>query len=183
MCQVVNTVVNENGILKGYITDGIGYMKALKEAEINIINEKITLIAAGGAATAIVVQAVLDGVKTISIFNRRDMHFKRMEKIAECIHKITECEVRLFALDNLETLREEINTSIVLTNATDVGMKLFEGISCIPDASFLRKDFIVTDEIYAPAETALLKMAREVRCRTLNGIGMMIYQGATSFEI
>ena len=72
MCGAVNTIVNDNGVLTGHITDGIGYMSGLKDAGIDIIGKKMTIVGAGGAATAIQVQAALDGVKEISIFNRKD---------------------------------------------------------------------------------------------------------------
>ena len=66
----VNTVVNENGKLAGYNTDGTGYMRAVKEAGFSIKGEKMTLLGAGGAATSILVQAALDGVREISVFCR-----------------------------------------------------------------------------------------------------------------
>ena len=66
----VNTVVNENGKLMGYNTDGTGYMRAVKEAGFSIKGEKMTLLGAGGAATSILVQAALDGVREISVFCR-----------------------------------------------------------------------------------------------------------------
>jgi shikimate dehydrogenase len=62
-------------------------------------------------------------------------------------------------------------------------MKPLEGQTYIPDKSFLRPDLIVTDVVYAPTETALLKMAKEVGCKTMNGMGMMLFQGAAAFKI
>ena len=64
-----------------------------------------------------------------------------------------------------------------------MGMKPLEGQTYIHDKSFLRKDLIVTDVVYAPAETALLKMAKEVGCKTLNGFPMMLFQGAAAFKL
>ena len=69
LCGAVNTIVNENGVLTGHITDGIGFMQALKDNDIDVIGKKMTIAGAGGAATAIEIQAALDGVKEISIFN------------------------------------------------------------------------------------------------------------------
>ena len=82
----VNTVVNENGKLIGHITDGTGYMRALKEAGINIIGKKMVLMGAGGAATAIAIQAALDGVAEIAIFNRDDEYYARAEKNVDIIN-------------------------------------------------------------------------------------------------
>ena len=183
MCGAVNTIVNDNGVLTGHITDGIGYMSGLKDAGIDIIGKKMTIVGAGGAATAIQVQAALDGVKEISIFNRKDTFYERAQKTVKDINEKTNCKATLYDLDDLDKLKEEIASSYIFTNATGMGMKPLEGQTYIPDKSFLRKDLIVTDVVYAPAETALLKMAKEVGCKTLNGFPMMLFQGAAAFKL
>ena len=183
MCGAVNTIVNDNGVLTGHITDGIGYMSGLKDAGIDIIGKKMTIVGAGGAATAIQVQAALDGVKEISIFNRKDAFYERAQKTVKDINEKTNCKATLYDLDDLDKLKEEIASSYIFTNATGMGMKPLEGQTYIPDKSFLRKDLIVTDVVYAPAETALLKMAKEVGCKTLNGFPMMLFQGAAAFKL
>ena len=183
MCGAVNTIVNDNGVLTGHITDGIGYMSGLKDAGIDITGKKMTIVGAGGAATAIQVQAALDGVKEISIFNRKDAFYERAQKTVKDINEKTNCKATLYDLDDLDKLKEEIASSYIFTNATGMGMKPLEGQTYIPDKSFLRKDLIVTDVVYAPAETALLKMAKEVGCKTLNGFPMMLFQGAAAFKL
>lgn len=183
MCGAVNTIVNDDGVLTGHITDGIGYMSGLKDAGIDIIGKKMTIVGAGGAATAIQVQAALDGVKEISIFNRKDEFYERAQKTVKDINEKTNCKATLYDLDDLDKLKEEIASSYIFTNATGMGMKPLEGQTYIPDKSFLRKDLIVTDVVYAPAETALLKMAKEVGCKTLNGFPMMLFQGAAAFKL
>lgn len=183
MCGAVNTVVNDNGVLTGHITDGTGYMRSIKEAGVDIIGKKMTLVGAGGAATAIAIQAALDGVAEISIFNIKDDFFAKAENTVKTINEKTACKAKLFDLADLDALKAEIATSALFTNATGMGMKPLEGQTYIPDASFLRPELIVSDVVYSPAETALLKMAREVGCKTINGIGMMIYQGAAGFKM
>ena len=183
MCGAVNTIVNDNGVLTGQITDGIGYMSGLKDAGIDIIGKKMTIVGAGGAATAIQVQAALDGVKEISIFNRKDAFYERAQKTVKDINEKTNCKATLYDLEDLDKLKEEIASSYIFTNATGMGMKPLEGQTYIPDKSFLREDLIVTDVVYAPAETALLKMAKEVGCKTLNGFPMMLFQGAAAFKL
>ena len=183
MCGAVNTIVNDNGVLTGHITDGIGYMSGLKDAGIDIIGKKMTIVGAGGAATAIQVQAALDGVKELSIFNRKDEFYERAQKTVKDINEKTNCKATLYDLDDLDKLKEEIASSYIFTNATGMGMKPLEGQTYIPDKSFLREDLIVTDVVYAPAETALLKMAKEVGCKTLNGFPMMLFQGAAAFKL
>ncbi|WP_281526084.1 shikimate dehydrogenase [Intestinibacter bartlettii] len=183
MCGAVNTIVNDDGVLTGHITDGIGYMSGLKDAGIDIIGKKMTIVGAGGAATAIQVQAALDGVKEISIFNRKDEFYERAQKTVKDINEKTNCKATLYDLEDLDKLKEEIASSYIFTNATGMGMKPLEGKTYIPDKSFLREDLIVTDVVYAPAETALLKMAKEVGCKTLNGFPMMLFQGAAAFKL
>ncbi|MDU3716546.1 MAG: shikimate dehydrogenase [Klebsiella michiganensis] len=179
----VNTVVNDNGVLTGHITDGTGYMRALKEEGIDIIGKKMTVLGAGGAATALCVQAALDGVKAISIFNRKDKFFANAEQTVAKIRNNTNCEIHLFDLDDHDKLRAEIDSSVILTNATGVGMKPFEGQMLLPDDSFLRPDLIVSDVVYNPRKTYLLEVAEKKGCRTINGLGMMLWQGARAFEI
>lgn len=77
MCGAVNTIVNDHGHLTGHITDGIGFMAALKDNNIDAIGKKMTIVGAGGAATAIEIQAALDGVGEIVIFNRKDEFWDR----------------------------------------------------------------------------------------------------------
>ena len=174
MCGAVNTIVNDDGVLTGHITDGIGYMSGLKDAGIDIIGKKMTIVGAGGA---------LDGVKEISIFNRKDEFYERAQKTVKDINEKTNCKATLYDLEDLDKLKEEIASSYIFTNATGMGMKPLEGQTYIPDKSFLREDLIVTDVVYAPAETALLKMAKEVGCKTLNGFPMMLFQGAAAFKL
>ena len=183
MCGAVNTIVNDDGVLTGHITDDIGYMSGLKDGGIDIIGKKMTIVGAGGAATAIQVQAALDGVKEISIFNRKDEFYERAQKTVKDINEKTNCKATLYDLEDLDKLKEEIASSYIFTNATGMGMKPLEGQTYIPDKSFLREDLIVTDVVYAPAETALLKMAKEVGCKTLNGFPMMLFQGAAAFKL
>lgn len=182
----VNTVVNENGKLIGHITDGTGYMRGLTDAGVDFLGKKMTLVGSGGAATAVAIQAALDGVAEISIFNRNDDFFARAVKNAEIINgqiKDTNCKANVYNLEDLDQLKEEIASSDILTNGTGVGMKPMEDLSLIPDPSWLRADLVVSDLIYTPRKTKLLQQAESVGCKTLNGLGMVLWQGAKAFEI
>jgi quinate/shikimate dehydrogenase len=182
----VNTVVNENGKLIGHITDGTGYMRGLADAGVDFLGKKMTLVGAGGAATAVAIQAALDGVAEISIFNRNDDFFARAVKNAEIINgqiKDTNCKANVYNLEDLDQLKEEIASSDILTNGTGVGMKPMEDLSLIPDPSWLRPELVVSDLIYTPRKTKLLQQAESVGCKTLNGLGMVLWQGAKAFEI
>ncbi len=183
LCGAVNTVVNENGVLTGYLTDGIGYMRSLKDSGVDVIGKKITVAGAGGAATAIEIQAALDGVAEISIFNIRDEFWENAQATVKKIRERTNCKATLYDLDDLDRLKREMEDSCLFVNATSVGMKPMEGQTFIPDQSFFRPDLIVTDVIYSPKETAMLQMARKAGCRTINGLGMMLFQGAEAFKL
>lgn len=180
----VNTVVNENGFLIGHNTDGIGYMQSVTDAGYDIIGKKMTLLGAGGAATAILVQAALDGVSEISIFLRKTSRFySRAVETAEALMKETSCRIRLCDFHDSNLLRAELADSAILVNATSIGMAPNADASPIPDASFLPNNLIVSDIIYNPKETKLLTMAREKGLPYFNGSYMLLYQGAEAFRI
>lgn len=183
LCGAVNTIVNEDGKLVGHITDGTGFMQALKDNDIDIIGKKMTIGGAGGAATAIIVQAALDGVKEISVFNIKDKFWDNAKAKIEMINQKTDCQVTLYDMADLAKLKAEIASSQIFVNATGVGMKPLEGKTYIPDATYLPKDVIVMDIIYVPEETALLKLAKEAGCKYLNGMAMVLFQGAASFKL
>lgn len=179
----VNTVLNDNGKLIGYTTDGTGFMMACKDSGFDIIGKKMTLLGAGGAATAILIQAALDGVKEISVFSIHDAFWDRAQKIVETLNTETKCKVTLFDFDDPSILKSEIAESDILTNGTSVGMAPKTDGCLITDTSFFHKDLMVFDVIYNPKETKLLKLAQECGCRTANGMYMLLYQGAASFKI
>lgn len=179
----VNTVVNDNGFLTGHTTDGVGYMRAVQDAGHNIIGKKMTLLGAGGAATAIFVQAALDGVSEISIFNNRSKNFERAKNIINKLNERTSCKVNLFDFEDESILRREIGESAILTNGTPIGMAPNIEQSLITDSTMFHEDLIVSDIIYNPRETKLMKLAKEAGCQTFNGLYMLLYQGAEAFKI
>lgn len=179
----VNTVVNDEGILTGHNTDGVGYMMAVKDAGHNIIGKKMTLLGAGGAATAVLVQAALDGLSEISVFSIHDQFWGRAEKTVAALNERTSCKVKLYDFEDESILRREISESAILTNGTSVGMAPNTDRSIITDSSMFHKDLIVSDVIYNPRETKLLKLAKEAGCPTFNGLYMLLYQGAEAFKI
>lgn len=183
LCGAVNTIVNENGVLTGHITDGIGFMQALKDNNIDVIGKKMTIVGAGGAATAIEIQAALDGVAEIVIFNRKDEFWDRAVSTVEKINTRTSSHAVLYDLAELDKLKEEMNDSYLFVNATGVGMKPLEGQSVVPDKSYFRPELIVVDVPYSPLETKMRSMAKEVGCKTMNGLGMMLFQGSAAFEL
>lgn len=183
LCGAVNTIVNDNGHLTGHITDGIGFMQSLKDNNIDVIGKKMTIVGAGGAATAIEIQAALDGVSEIVIFNRKDEFWDRAVSTVEKINTRTSSHAVLYDLADLDKLKEEMDDSYLFVNATGVGMKPLEGQSVVPDKSYFRPELIVVDVPYSPLETKMRSMAKEVGCKTMNGLGMMLFQGYAAFEL
>ena len=171
-----NTIVNDNGVLTAYTTDGVGFMRAVAENGVDIIGKKMTLLGAGGAATAILVQAALDGVAEINVFNVRDNFFSRAEEIVAKLNERTECKVTLHDFDDPEILRASIADSEILVNGTSVGMAPNVDRTIITDTSMFHKDLFVFDVIYNPQETRLLREAKEAGCKTGNGMYMLLYQ-------
>ncbi len=170
--------------LIGHITDGQGYVRNLKENGIDIKGKKITVIGAGGAATAIQVQCALDGAREISIFNKKDDFYGRAEKTIQDIKReVPECIVNLYDLDDTEKLYEEISTSDILANATIVGMKPYENETNIVDTSVFRKDLIVSDVVYNPVKTKMILDAEAKGCKVIGGKGMLLYQGVEAFKL
>lgn len=180
----VNTVVNDDGHLTGYNTDGVGYMQAVKDAGYDITGKTITIMGAGGAATAICAQAALDGVEKIHIFARETSRFwDRTQKLAENINSTLPCKAVLHENKNTAALAQAISESALLLNATSVGMAPNTEGTIIEDTSLYHPDLIVSDVIYNPRETRFLKEAREAGCRTFNGMYMLLYQGAEAFRL
>ena len=180
----VNTVVNDNGHLTGYNTDGVGYMQAVKDAGYDITGKTITVMGAGGAATAICAQAALDGVKKIHIFARETSRFwSRTQKLVENINSTLPCQAVLHENKDAAALSQAIAQSTLLLNATSVGMAPNTDGTIITDTSLYHPDLIVSDVIYNPRETRFLREAKEAGCRTFNGMYMLLYQGAEAFRL
>ena len=180
----VNTVVNNNGILTGHNTDGIGYMQSVKDAGFDIIGKKMTLLGAGGAATAILVQAALDGVSEISVFLRKTSRFyERAEITAKALMEETNCKIKLCDFNDPELLCHELADSAILVNGTSIGMAPDVDACPIQSADLLPDGIIVSDIIYNPKETKLLTMAREKGLPYFNGTYMLLYQGAEAFRL
>ena len=180
----VNTIVNDDGKLMGYITDGEGFVANLKDHGIDIKGKKITVAGGGGAATAIQVQCALDGAREISIFNIKDDFFERTLATAEKIRKeVPSCTVNVYDIADTAKMTEEIQSSDIFANATIVGMKPMENESVVKDLAAFRPGLVVADAVYNPEETRLLREAKEAGCTCINGKGMLLWQGVAAFKL
>ena len=174
----VNTVVNQEGTLIGYNTDGKGFFKSLPSFKIS--GKRMTLLGAGGAAKSILAQAILDCADQISIFVRSSS----MEKTRIYLEKLrveTDFKVDLYDLENVQILQEIIHQSDLLVNATSLGM---DGKSSpVPTNLTLPPQVLVADIIYQPFETPFLQWAKSQGNVAVNGLGMLLYQAAEAFKL
>ena len=174
----VNTVVNREGTLIGYNTDGKGFFKSLPSFKIS--GKRMVLLGAGGAAKAILAQAILDGVSQVSVFVR-SASIEKTRPYLEKLQNETGFKVDLFALEDVSELQARITDSDLLVNATSVGM---DGVSLpIPASVLLLEKLLVADVIYQPFETPFLKWARNQGNHAVNGLGMLLYQAAEAFQL
>ncbi len=184
MCDAVNTIVNEHGVLTGYTTDGMGWLRALKKDGQDVKGKIITLAGAGGAATPIAVTASLEGAKEIRIFNLDDDKWAQAVKNVETINKETDCVASVHHLEDKEAFKQSIAESDIYCDATSVGMPPLDDLSLVEDPSWLHEDMVVSDTVYEPRETKLMRIAKEAGVKHIyNGLGMVVGQGAESFKL
>lgn len=180
----VNTVVNENGRLIGYNTDGVGFVKNLEAHKITVKNKKIVVAGAGGAATAIIVQLALDGASEIHIFNKKSESFKRMLETIQRIKKeVPDVVINIHDIFDEAKYTETIKQVDIFVNATVVGMKPLDNESVVKDISAFHKSLVVADVVYNPIETKLLRETREAGCICIDGKGMLLWQGVYAFKL
>ena len=180
----VNTVVNENGRLIGYNTDGAGFVKNLEAHKITVKNKKIVVAGAGGAATSIVVQLALDGASEIYIFNKKSESFKKMLETIERIKKeVPDVVINIYDILDETKYTETIKKADIFVNATVAGMKPLDNESVVKDVSAFHKNLVVADVVYNPIETRLLKEAGNAGCTCIDGKGMLLWQGVYAFKL
>ncbi|MCD6325441.1 shikimate dehydrogenase [Candidatus Bathyarchaeota archaeon] len=175
----VNTILNRDGRLIGYTTDGIGALNALKYNGVNPGGKKIVILGAGGASRSVSF-ALAKEAEELVILNRT---VARAEKLVSDVrHLIVRSEKIRWGGLTEENIRKELREADILINATPVGMSPNEDETPV-NKKYLHPDLAVFDLVYHPLETKLLKEARMVGAKTINGLSMLIHQGAASFEI
>ena len=175
----VNTILNRNGKLIGYTTDGIGVLNALKYNGVDPKGKKVVILGAGGAARS-ASYALSEVAGELVILNRT---IERARNLASKVRKLIGSHVNV-KWDGLteESLRREVREADILINATPVGMSP-DVNGTLVEKRLLHPDMVVFDMIYHPLKTRLLREAEEVGAKTINGLSMLIHQGAASFEI
>jgi shikimate dehydrogenase len=171
----VNTVVNEQGRLIGYNTDGIGYVRSLhEETGFEVTDKTIAIIGAGGAARAVIYALAKNGAKRIMIANRT---LSRAQQLVDHFASL----VDIVAIETSDLHKSAPDVDLLL-NTTSVGMSPQVEACPIEDASWIHERMVVSDLIYNPRETKLLQLARAQGAKTHGGLGMLVNQGAYAFE-
>lgn len=184
----VNTVVNDGGVLTGHMTDGSGVVLDLKDHGISVVGKHITLLGAGGAAGAIMVQCALDGAASVTVFNRGAEALDRLRAVGEKMAaEGVGCSLAYHQLGDDDLLRDTVRASDILINATSVGMRpKLEGQSLIHDMTSFHENLVVYDVVYNPAQTRLMADALANGCKPENvigGKGMLLWQGYGAFKL
>jgi shikimate dehydrogenase len=172
-----NTILNEEGKLSGFNTDGVGALKALRENGTELSKKKVLLLGAGGAAKAIAFSLARE-VGELVVLNRAD---EKAKDLAEALARTLNKKVVGGALSQ-GAIAENLQDSDVLINATSVGMHP-EANQSIVAPRLLRSELTVMDIVYNPIETKLAKVAKAAGAKVVSGVEMLIYQGAASFEL
>ncbi|WCT54661.1 shikimate dehydrogenase [Paenibacillus kyungheensis] len=174
-CGAVNTVVIKDGKLKGYNTDGIGYVRSLKE-ELNseLSGKHITILGAGGAARGVVYALLREEPASVTIINRT---LDKAEQLAQEFSHDT-LQVQSGSYDTLDKVLPQTD---ILINTTSIGMSPNSDDTPLEQRQ-IPEGIVVSDLIYNPLETRLLREAKSRGCTVIGGLGMFVYQGAYAYE-
>ena len=174
----VNTIKNKEGKLIGYNTDGIGFVKSVLNEGHVLKGKHVMVLGAGGASRAIVVELAAHGVGKISICNNT---LQKAEILAEKVRtNFPNVEVETMPL---QVTTKDLEGVQFLINTTPLGMSSRKDLSPIDETIVPPIDLVVCDIVYTPHDTKLLKWATGHKLQVVHGIGMLINQAISSFEI
>ncbi len=173
----VNTIKNQRGKLIGFNTDGEGALRALESKIGPVKGKDVVLLGAGGAAHAIAFSLVRAGAR-LTIANRTA---PRAKVLASIIEQKLGAIVKTIPM-NRDKLKDALRGADMLINSTSVGMYP-NASQTLVTSDMMHRGLVVNDIVYKPLETRLLREAKRAGARTINGLGMLVHQGALSFEI
>ena len=172
-----NTILNEDGKLSGFNTDGGGALKALRANGVDLSEKKVLLLGAGGAAKAIAFSFAQEA-GSLCILNRIP---EKAAVLADALNRVFGKKIGGGALSP-SAVQKNLQDADILVNATSVGMHPNVNQSLV-EPQWLKPNLAVMDIVYNPVETKLAKDAKAAGARVISGVEMLIYQGAASFEI
>lgn len=167
----VNTIVNRDGRLIGYNTDADGFYSALEKNSVEAAGKDIIIFGAGGATKPISVLFAQKKAKSVTIINRTP---EKAKIIADYVKNKTGFEIYT---------EKKLSRYDIAINTTSAGMSPQLDKCPTDDFSFADKNTFFADMIYNPDETIFLKKAKAIGAKTMNGLGMLIYQGIISYEL
>ncbi len=174
----VNTLIIEHGKITGENTDASGFLQAMLHAGVEVPrNGSAVVIGAGGSARAIVVALVRANLQTIIIANRTA---PKAVALATNLSEKTRAKISGMGLDDAK-LPDAVSKSQLIVNTASASMDTSHPLLIRPE--WLTPQSIVYDIIYTPPETRLIQAAAKRGCRTIGGLGMLLYQGAIAFEM
>jgi shikimate dehydrogenase len=164
----VNTIVNRNGKLIGYNTDGRGFIRSLSERGVSLAGKDILIIGAGGASRAVSYYLCQES-KSVTIYNRTRTRAEKLVRDLEKLCNNVSLQDRLLHVEDFH----------IIINATSVGLKKEDPAPF--NTSILKKHHIICDLIYK--KTRLLREASRKGCKVFDGTGMLLWQGMLAFEL
>jgi len=176
-----NTIVNRNGLLKGFNTDITGFSKSLELYSDLFTGQPALVLGAGGSASAVIYSLIVDfKIKDIIITNRTLQNASLL--VLNYLTLFKGVKFRVIPFDD-KHMKEAINNSGIIINTTSIGMH--PDVNEIVDIPLeaLNRETVVFDLIYNPAKTKFLEVAEKAGCLTLNGLYMLLFQAAESFKI
>ena len=171
LAGAVNTVVEERGLLRGFNTDGSGFVEACGEAGVSLYEKRVLILGAGGAAAAIAVASLGEGASRLYIVNRTEHRAEELR--ARLLGVARGAEVLVHPLSKVGEAAAEAE---IVVNATYLGMK--EGDPLPLPTGCLAAEKVICDAVYlSGGETSLIRHAREAGARTVPGGRVLLYQG------
>jgi len=184
--EAINTIVNRDGRLFGYNTDAPGFIRALIEFDaypFDCAGKKVVILGTGGAARAAAVALLENGVGEVVLLGRTEAHLhnilRHLRTLSVKIHGTTHIVGMLFGYPEASGF---LSNADLVVNATPIGLKVDDS-TLLLDVNVLPNTTLVMDMIFNPPLTPLLRAAQAHGCQVLNGLSMLLYQGALAFEL
>ena len=182
----INTIVNRDGRLYGYNTDAPGFITALIEFDaypFDCAGKKVVILGTGGAARAAAVGLLEKGIGQVVLLGRTEAHVQNIVRHLSTFSGMIQRTTRIIgALFDYPEVREFLSNADLVVNATPIGLRVDDSKLLI-DVYVLPITTLVMDMIFNPSSTPLLRAARAHGCHVLNGLSMLLYQGALAFEL
>ena len=177
----LNTVVNKEGRLIGYNTDGEGFVNSLRYQGIELHSKRVLVLGAGGAAKAIIYALAKSGVSQIVVAKRLNNTYQSVKEKLETMVNQTNCDIEVISFETT-ALEKACDNATMIVNTTSVGMTGQTQESLL-ESDWLKPSQLVIDIIYQPLVTPLLEIAQQQGCQTFNGVGMLLFQALAAFEL